>query len=128
MNQGKGTGDNPGKAESGIRVLANPELYPAVLSLFEGAPRGRILDVPAGHGAFAQALLARGSEDIHCLDINADSFALRDPRVSFRQHDVINPMPFPDSYFDCVFSLEGIEHFRGIEFKLFQSSSGYRKT
>lgn len=110
MIQGKGEGR--GKVpEPGIRVLANPELYPAVLSLFDGPPRGRVLDVPAGHGAFAQALLARGSDDVHCLDIHADSFALKDPRVTFRQHDVINPLPFPDGHFDCVFSLEGIEHF-----------------
>jgi len=94
-----------------MRALATPALYPAVLALFEGASRGRILDVPAGHGAFAQALLARGYDDIHCLDINASAFALKDPRVSFRQHDVTNPLPFPDNHFDHVFSIEGLEHF-----------------
>ncbi len=94
-----------------IRVLATPTLYPAVLSMFEGAPRGRILDVPAGHGAFAQALLARGYDEIHCLDINAAAFALADPRVTFQRHDVIAPLPYPDAHFDYVFSIEGLEHF-----------------
>lgn len=94
-----------------IRALATPALYPAVLALLDGAPRGRILDVPAGHGAFAQALLAKGYDDIHCLDINAQAFSLSDPRVQFRQHDVIEPLPYPDGHFDHVFSIEGLEHF-----------------
>jgi SAM-dependent methyltransferase len=99
------------QAATDLRALATPALYPAVLALLEGGSHGRILDVPAGHGAFAQALLARGYDDIHCLDINASAFALKDPRVSFRQHDVTNPLPFPDDYFDHVFSIEGLEHF-----------------
>jgi ubiquinone/menaquinone biosynthesis C-methylase UbiE len=46
------------------------------------SPPGRILDVPAGHGAFAQELLKqRGHGDIDCLDIGADAFALRDFRA-----------------------------------------------
>ncbi len=80
--------------------------------MFKGAARGRILDVPTGHGAFAGELLKLGYEDIDCLDIAADTFALRDPRVRFTQHDVINPLPFPDAHFDHVFSIEGIEHFQ----------------
>ncbi len=95
-----------------IRALATDDHYSAVLKLFEGAPRGRILDVPAGHGSFAQELLQLGYDDIHCLDINADAFVLKDERVHFQQHDVKDALPFPDSYFDHVFSIEGIEHFQ----------------
>ena len=94
-----------------IRALATDDHYPAVLKLFEGAPRGRILDVPAGHGAFAQELLKLGYDDIHCLDINAEAFILKDQRVRFRQHDVKDALPYPDGHFDHVFSIEGIEHF-----------------
>ncbi len=94
-----------------IRALATDDLYPAVLDLFRDAPRGRILDVPAGLGAFAQELLTLGYDDIDCLDIAAGSFLLRHPGVRFKQHDVINPLPFGDSTFDYVFSIEGIEHF-----------------
>lgn len=94
-----------------IRALAAEDLYPAVLEFFKDAPPGRILDVPAGHGAFAQELLKLGHGDIDCLDIGAETFALRDPRVRFTQHDVIDPLPFPDAHFDYVFSIEGIEHF-----------------
>lgn len=94
-----------------IRALAAGDLYPAVLEFFKEVPPGRILDVPAGHGAFAQELLRLGYGNIDCLDIGADTFALRDPQVRFTRHDVINPLPFPDAHFDYVFSIEGIEHF-----------------
>ncbi len=94
-----------------IRALATDDHYPAVLELFKGVPAGRILDVPAGHGAFAQELLKLGHGDIDCLDIAEETFVLRDPRVRFTRHDVINPLPFPDAHFDYVFSIEGIEHF-----------------
>lgn len=94
-----------------IRALAAGDLYPAVLEFFKDAPPGRILDVPAGHGAFAQELLKRGYGDIDCLDIAEETFALSDPGVRFTRHDVIDPLPFPDAHFDYVFSIEGIEHF-----------------
>lgn len=98
-------------SDENIPAIAVGDLYPAVLELFRAAPPGRILDVPAGHGAFALELLKRGYSDIDCLDINAEAFRLQDPRVRFQRHDVINPLPFPDAHFDYVFSIEGIEHF-----------------
>jgi SAM-dependent methyltransferase len=94
-----------------IRALATDDHYPAVLELFRDAPGGRILDVPAGHGAFAQELLKLGYDNIDCLDIAADSFVLEHPGVRFHQHDVINALPFADATFDYVFTIEGIEHF-----------------
>jgi len=101
----------PNSRFQSIRALATVDHYPAVLDLFEGAPPGRILDVPAGHGAFAQELLKLGYDNIDCLDIAEDTFVLRHPGVRFHRHDVINPLPFPDATFDNVFSIEGIEHF-----------------
>lgn len=98
-----------------IRAIAFADLHPAVIKMFKGRPGaqagGRILDVPAGEGALALALLNEGCDDIECLDINAEAFQLRDKRVRFRRHDVINPLPYPDAHFDYVFSVEGIEHF-----------------
>lgn len=94
-----------------LKVMATETHYPAVLDLFRGAPKGRILDVPAGQGAFAQELIKIGYDNIDCLDINAEAFLLRNPAVRFTKHDVINPLPFADGHFDYVFSIEGIEHF-----------------
>jgi ubiquinone/menaquinone biosynthesis C-methylase UbiE len=97
---------------SGVpRALATEHLYGAVLPLVDTPLGGRILDMPAGQGAFAQALLERGAEEIHCLDINAEAFVLSDRRVAFLKHDAMQSLPFPDAYFDHVYSIEGIEHF-----------------
>ncbi len=92
-------------------LVGDAHHYPAVLQLFGNAPPGRILDVPAGHGAFAQMLLEAGYGDVHCLDLYGDQFMLRDPRVEFRQHDVSNSLPYADGFFDYAFSIEGLEHF-----------------
>ena len=84
--------------QSGVpRALATEHLYGAVLPLLDTPLGGRILDMPAGQGAFAQALLERGAEEIHCLDINAEAFVLSDRRVAFLKHDAMQSLPFPDA-------------------------------
>lgn len=93
------------------RVLATEDHYPVLLRMLEGAPIGRILDIPAGHGAFAGELVRAGHHDVHCLDINPVPFALNEPGVRFVEHDANRPLPYPDGWFDYVFSIEGIEHF-----------------
>lgn len=95
-----------------IKALADKDLYPAILELIKDISlEGNILDVPCGQGAFALELIKLGASKIFCLDINLESFKLNNPEVYFIQHDVINPLPFPDEYFDVIFSIEGIEHF-----------------
>ena len=64
-----------------LKVMATETHYPAVLDLFRGNPKGRILDVPAGQGAFAQELVKAGYDNIDCLDINEEAFLLRNPQV-----------------------------------------------
>ena len=97
-------------SEEPLKPLATEDHYPAVLRLLDGG-KGKVLDVPAGQGAFAQELLKVGFDDIECLDINEEVFRLEDPCVKFTRHDVIDPLPCPDAHFDYVFSIEGIEHF-----------------
>jgi len=100
-----------GTGPGALKVLATEDHYPAVLELFGRPPPGRILDVPAGHGAFAQELVALGYSDIDCLDINTEAFGLKAPGVRFTPYDAADRLPFPDAHFDYVFSIEGIEHF-----------------
>lgn len=98
---------------SKIEALADKNLYPAILKIIKDYyPQGKVLDVPCGQGAFAFELLKLGYNEIFCLDINEDIFKLKeDKRIIFIKHDIINPLPFPDEYFNNVFSIEGIEHF-----------------
>lgn len=91
-------------------LVPDENLYPAVFRMLGDAQPGRVLDAPSGYGAFAQQLLERGFTDIHCVDLDCDGFKLRD-RTDFVCQDVAEPLPFPDSHFDYVFSLEGLEHF-----------------
>ena len=91
-------------------LVPDENLYPAVFRMLGNAPPGRILDVPSGYGAFAQCLLERGFDDIHCVDLDCDGFKLRD-RTAFVCQDIAQPLPFPDGHFDYIFSLEGLEHF-----------------
>ncbi|MCL4457140.1 MAG: methyltransferase domain-containing protein [Nitrospirae bacterium] len=89
--------------------VPDENLYPAILELFGQPPNGKILDAPSGQGAFALELVKRGYNNIYCSDINSDDFRL--DAVKFVQHDAQNPLPFPDNYFDYIFSVEGLEHF-----------------
>lgn len=103
-------------AKQPIRALATEHLYGAVFDLLKEArgdsvPSGPVLDFPAGHGAFAELLIEGGYEDVHCLDINEQAFALADRRVTFKGHDAIHDLPYPDGFFNRVFSIEGLEHF-----------------
>lgn len=84
--------------------------YPAVRRLLgEDNVSGKVLDVPAGQGAFALELIKHGFSDIHCLDLTDDGFNISE--VKFDIYNANDPLPFPDNSFDYVFSVEGIEHF-----------------
>lgn len=80
---------------------------------------GRLLEVPVGTGVLTMPLYQTLPEaEITCLDYSPDMMAQAQERahrmglanVSFRQGDV-GALPFPDSSFDLVLSLNGFHAF-----------------
>ena len=62
----------------------------------------KILDLPAGNGLLAERLRGRG-HDVICADINSE-------RPEYVFANLEKSLPFPDTSFDIVICLEGIEH------------------
>lgn len=66
----------------------------------------KILDIPCGEGAFAEAMLKQGRE-VHAADCQN---VLKVRGAQFRVADMNHPLPFRDGELDAVVSIEGIEH------------------
>ena len=80
----------------------------AALRLLVGMPPGRVLDAPCGEGLLARDLAGLGHEVWAC---DRDSTVFRDAAgIKFDLADLNARLPYPDDFFDAVFSLEGIEH------------------
>jgi SAM-dependent methyltransferase len=72
------------------------------------APAGiRILDAPCGDGALA-ATLRRAGYAAYGVDIGASGARLLGP--AYQDANLNGRLPFDDTSFDVVFSIEGIEH------------------
>jgi len=96
-------------AGSGPRAepLAHQAIHDRVVEALEKLPRGVLLDVPAGHGALAERLIAAGFE-VRCCDLYPEIFRLTG--VEIRQGDLNRSLPFDDHSFDYVTCVEGLEH------------------
>lgn len=91
----------------GAVPLARDEIHDKVFELILREPRGRVLDVPTGAGAMALRLKKEGFE-VFCCDINPVYFSVPDLKLDIG--DLNSKLPYPDSYFDYIICLEGIEH------------------
>lgn len=78
-----------------------------VLSLLLPDKPGLVLDVPAGEGAFAARVRESGI-DVRCGDLDVARFKV--PGIQCRQVDLNKPWPYPNEMFDCVVSIEAVEH------------------
>lgn len=67
---------------------------------------GAVLDLPCGSGAFTRRLLAAGYR-VTGGDVQAHPAV---PPEVFRLADMNRPLPFAEGAFECVASIEGIEH------------------
>lgn len=98
------SGSNQGYAANFRRWMAEE-----LRDLPAGAP---ILEVGCGDGAFTTEL-ARYSPFVTALDLSASQIEenrRRFPGISFAQHDVAEPLPFPDAAFDVAWCSEVLEH------------------
>lgn len=78
--------------------------YDATLELIERLGARRVLDCPAGRGAFAWRLVQHGF-DVACADIDPAQFELRMP-CAFA--DLNESLPFDDGEFDAVTCQNGL--------------------
>ncbi|HEY2663913.1 MAG TPA: methyltransferase domain-containing protein [Candidatus Binataceae bacterium] len=77
------------------------------VEIIAAKPRGRLLDVPAGHGLESTRLRELGFRVA-----SADLFPQpdRDRAIGWVQADANEPLPFRGAAFDYILSREGIEH------------------
>jgi len=90
-------------------VMAAPGIYETVLTLLPVVKKKKtiILDAGAGSGALSYLLKSKGFEVTAC-DINPLLFQV--DNVSCKKADLNEKIPFKNSMFDYVISLETLEH------------------
>jgi len=88
-------------------ALAHEAIYQTVLQALRDEPRGRVLDVPAGHGALAKLLIDEGF-DVSCCDLYPQIFELQD--VPIDKGNLDEAFPYDDASFDSAVCIEGLEH------------------
>jgi 2-polyprenyl-3-methyl-5-hydroxy-6-metoxy-1,4-benzoquinol methylase len=77
-------------------------------ALFARWPReGRVLEVAAGSGAFAQRLVALGFT-VEACDLYPEQFRLANVPIRFA--DLSERLPYADATFEYLSCLEGVEH------------------
>jgi SAM-dependent methyltransferase len=98
------------QADKEIKPIAMPGIHQAFLPFFlqnEAQTKGEILDVGAGHGAFAQELHERGFAVAAC-DLNPDIFYFDE--IPCVQADITQSLPYPDEAFEAMVVMEVMEH------------------
>lgn len=87
--------------------MAREGVHETVESIFKDRPRGRVLDVPAGHGSIAHRLKQLGY-DVAACDLYPELFELED--VEIRKGNLDARLPYDDGSFEHVVCVEGLEH------------------
>lgn len=88
-------------------ALAHEAIHETVENILQTAPRGKVLDVPAGEGALALRLKNLGFE-VSCSDLYTEIFKLSG--VEIKRGNLDARLPYDDGSFDFVVCVEGLEH------------------
>jgi SAM-dependent methyltransferase len=87
-------------------AMAREGAYETVARILHGA-RGKLLDVPAGHGALAVRLREIGF-DVSACDLYPQLFDVTD--IEIKQGNLDTVLPYDDSAFGYIVCIEGLEH------------------
>ena len=102
------TSQNFGESSTvGPTPCTAPLVHERAFEMMKDEPRGKVLDVPAGEGAFAKRLQNEKFE-VWCGDIQADGYLVATQKLVLLDLNI--GLPFKDGFFDYVVCLEGIEH------------------
>ena len=82
-------------------------VHDKVIEITSALSKGRVLDIPCGQGALSERLRKQGFE-IFCGDYDHDNYRIKGG--NFHRLDLNCNLPYKDKTFDCVTSVEGIEH------------------
>jgi len=88
-------------------ITFQADIYPRVLSLLPSRRGGVLLDLGAGEGYFCRLASGRGWR-VEACDYDRANFRAREAR--FHDADLNAPIPLDDDAYDCVVSIETIEH------------------
>lgn len=94
------------------KPIATPEIHDRVMKIFENYrldKNSRILDAACGEGALLNELYKKGYSKLYGVDIEENRFAIKN-RAKFKKADLNNKVPFNNSTFEFIFSLETLEH------------------
>jgi 2-polyprenyl-3-methyl-5-hydroxy-6-metoxy-1,4-benzoquinol methylase len=87
--------------------MAREGAHETVEEILRDEPRGRLLDVPAGHGALAVRLQQLGYDVFGC-DLYPQIFDA--DNIEIKSGDLDARLPYDDGAFECVVCIEGLEH------------------
>ncbi|MEP6572222.1 MAG: methyltransferase domain-containing protein [Gemmatimonadota bacterium] len=90
-----------------LPVYACIKTHVRAAELFAGWPRGRVLEIAAGSGAFAHRLVEMGYT-VEACDLYPEQFKV--PGIPIRYADLSQRLPYEDASFDYLSCLEGVEH------------------
>jgi SAM-dependent methyltransferase len=89
------------------KAISRDVIHRTLMKLAADLPKGKVLDLPSGHGRLAFWLKQRGHEVTAC-DINAGVYP--DSGIGIKHGDLNKEFPFESGYFDYAFCVEGPEH------------------